>query len=116
VNTWVDVRDDKIVAIRTGWEDATCTGGASWPAFKVSFFDFEDPFRYDGRTFTVSDSQVFPDQNGWEVRSTVTATGTLSDDGKSATGHSLTYGEWMREGRVLATCESGKRLWSVRRG
>ena len=116
VHTWVDVRDGKVVAIRTGWPASPCSGGASWPAFKVSFFDSEDAFMRDGRRFAVSDSKVFPDHNGWEVRSTVTAVGTLADDGESATGHAVTYGEWMREGRVLATCRSGKHHWSAKRG
>ena len=116
VHTWVDVRDGRIVAIRTGWKDAACTGGVSWPAFRLAFFDFEDPFTYDGRRFTVSDSEVFPDQGGYDVHSTMTVAGTLSEDGESATGHAITYGEWMRAGRVMATCRSGKHRWSARRG
>jgi hypothetical protein len=116
VATWVDVRDGMVSSIRTGWPASQCEAGASWPAFKVTFYDSEDDFMRDGRSFAVSDSRVFPDANGWEVRSSVLAAGKLSDDGRTASGHAETYGEWLRGGRVMATCRSGKHFWTVRRG
>ena len=113
---WAIIRDDKVRTVEIAWH-FTCTDGAQPPPWASRFDARRDSFQRDGRDFNVERAREGPpDQRGWIGHTHASVAGSVSDDGRGASGTGQVTVTWMRGSeRSTASCDTGPVRWSVRR-
>jgi hypothetical protein len=95
----------------------TCDHGRASYVSTIRFgVPFGDELAYRGRDFSFRGSDEQAVRRGTRTRYEVQIAGTVSDDGRTVTGHGRTTETHVRDGRALATCRSEDVPWTVHRG
>jgi hypothetical protein len=112
----IGTEEGKVHAAHMRWH-VTCERDRSPEVSTITFGpQYGDRFENRGREFSFRGRDTQQAGDGRAVRYEVELQGTLSRDGRSATGHGRTTETWIRDGRVVDVCRSEDVPWTVHRG
>jgi hypothetical protein len=112
----IGTRDGKVLAAYMRWH-MTCERNRSPDVSTIRFGpQYGDRFENRGREFSFRGRDTQEAGRGRAVRYEVALSGTLSRDGRSATGRGRTTETWLANGRVADVCRSKNVPWTVHRG
>lgn len=115
LRTVLSATDGKVHSAKLKWKMA-CENRKSYVSTVTFAPVFGDRFEYSGREFRINARAEQGPRPDRKVRYDISVSGSLSPNGKSASGSGRTSETWIENGRVVDRCVSDRVPWTVHRG